>query len=146
MKPVRLLAGAAIAVAPLLIAMPAGAHTPSCVENVNPHGQNVPPAGSTTLPGPNGGQNEDGFYLISSNTGVGVFVVDQGSGTVFGPYPSGSTGKYTQAPGSTPSVKSIGSTNGQAGAVIVHITGTGDMGVRTADSGVITCLVPPPPK
>jgi hypothetical protein len=24
---------------------------------VNPHGQNIPPAGSTTLPGPNGGQN-----------------------------------------------------------------------------------------
>jgi len=146
MKPVRLLAGAAIAVAPLLIAMPAGAHTPSCVENVNPHGQNTPPAGSTTLPGPNGGQNEDGFYLISSNTGVSVFVVDQGTGTTFGPYPSGTVVKYTEANGATPSVKSIGSTEGQAGAVLVHIQGQGDMGVRTSDSGVLSCLVPPPLK
>jgi hypothetical protein len=112
---------------------------------VNPHGQNVPPAGAT-LPGPNGGQNDDGFYKISSNTGVNVFVVDEGSGTVFGPFPSGSVVKYTQAPGATPSIKDIGSTNGQAGAVTAHITGTGDMGVKTSDSGVLTCLVPPPPK
>src|SRR3954447_23231014 len=143
----RLLLISAIAFAPVVaIASPAAAHRPACVENVNPHGQNVPPAGSTTLPGPNGGQNEDGFYKISSDTGVQVFVVDQGSGTVFGPYPSGSTIKYTQAPGSTPSEKKIGSDNGQAGAVITHITGTGDMGVKTSDSGVISCLVPPPPK
>ncbi|MBI2859255.1 MAG: hypothetical protein HYX90_09270, partial [Chloroflexi bacterium] len=33
------------------------------VETVNPAGKNVPPAGSTTLPGPRGGMNEDGFYL-----------------------------------------------------------------------------------
>jgi len=136
-----------LAFAPVIaLAAPAAAHHPACVEDVNPHGQNVPPAGSTTLPGPNGGQNEDGFYKISSDTGVQVFVVDQGSGTVFGPYPSGSTIKYTQAPGSTPSEKKIGSDNGQAGAVITHITGTGDMGVKTSDSGVISCLVPPPPK
>ena len=143
----KLLLVPVLALSPLMaIAPPASAHQPLCVENVNPHGQNVPPAGSTTLPGPNGGQNEDGFYLISSNTGVPVFVVDQGSGTVFGPYPSGSTVKYTQAPGGTPSEKKIGSTNGQADAVIAHITGTGDMGVRTSDSGIISCLVPPPPK
>src|SRR3954469_12849830 len=111
-----------LAFAPVIaLAAPAAAHHPACVEDVNPHGQNVPPAGSTTLPGPNGGQNEDGFYKISSDTGVQVFVVDQGSGTVFGPYPSGSTIKYTQAPGSTPSEKKIGSDNGQAGAVITHI-------------------------
>ena len=40
----------------------ASAHVPFCAESVNPHGQTTPPAGSTTLPGPNGGQNEDGFY------------------------------------------------------------------------------------
>jgi hypothetical protein len=138
---------------PVLVATPvllssgtAFAHTPKCVENVNPHGQNTPPAGSTTLPGARGGQNEDGFYKISSNTGVNVFVVDLGSGTTFGPYASGTVVKYTQAPGSAPSEKKIGSDNGQAGAVEVHITGTGDMGVRTADSGTISCLVPPPPK
>ncbi len=127
-------------------ASPASAHIPQCVETVNPHGQNTPPAGSTTLPGPNGGQNEDGFYLISSDVGTAVFVVDLGSGTVFGPYPSGTVVKYTQAPGSTPSAKPIGSDNGQAGAVEVHITGTGDMGVRSIDGNTISCLVPPPPK
>jgi hypothetical protein len=92
---------------------------------VNPHGQTIPPAGSSTLPGPQGGQNEDGFYLISSTTGVDVIVVDTGSGTEFGPYPSGTVVKYTEANGATPSEKTIGSTNGQAGAVLVHITGTG---------------------
>src|SRR3954463_8036303 len=61
-----------------LFAATAQAHQGICTETTNPHGQNVPPAGSTTLPGPNGGQNEDGFYLISSNTGVDVFVKDLG--------------------------------------------------------------------
>lgn len=118
-----------------------------CVETVNPHGQNVPPAGSTTLPGPKGGQNDDGFYQIGSTTGGDVFVIDTGSGTVFGPYPSGTNVKYTEANGATPSEKKIGSTNGQAGAVLVHITGTGDMGVATSPTGTPTlCFVPPPPK
>lgn len=117
-----------------------------CEEFVNPHGQTIPPAGSSTLPGPRGGQNEDGFYRISSTTGADVIVVDTGSGTEFGPFPSGTVVKYTEANGATPTSKTIGSTNGQAGAVLVHITGTGDMGVRTADSGITTCFVPPPPK
>jgi hypothetical protein len=117
-----------------------------CEESVNPHGQTIPPAGSSTLPGPQGGQNEDGFYLISSTTGVDVIVVDTGSGTEFGPYPSGTVVKYTEANGATPTEKTIGSTSGQAGAVLVHITGTGDMGVRTSDSGITVCFVPPPPK
>ena len=34
----------------------ASAHVPFCFESVNPHGATVPPAGSTTLPGPNGGR------------------------------------------------------------------------------------------
>jgi hypothetical protein len=117
-----------------------------CEELVNPHGLTIPPAGSFTLPGPRGGQNEDGFYRIFSTTGEEVFVVDTGSGTVFGPYPSGTVVKYTEANGSTPSAKKIGSTTGQAGAVLVHISGTGDMGVRTATSAVAVCLVPPLPK
>src|SRR4051794_11683281 len=112
-----------LAFAPVIaLAAPAAAHHPACVEDVNPHGQNVPPAGSTTLPGPNGGQNEDGFYKISSDTGVDVIVVDLGNGQTFGPYASGTVVKYTQAPGATPSAKDIGSTNGQAGAVAGHIT------------------------
>ena len=52
-----------------------------CQEWVNPHGQNVPPAGQTP-PGtnPRSGQNPDGFYLIGNPGGGDVFVVDQGSG------------------------------------------------------------------
>jgi hypothetical protein len=117
-----------------------------CEESVNPHGQTIPPAGSSTLPGAQGGQNEDGFYRISSTTGVDVIVVDTGSGMEFGPYPSGTVVKYTEANGATPTENKIGSANGQADAVLVHITGTGDMGVRTSGSGITTCLVPPPPK
>jgi hypothetical protein len=132
----------------LLFAAVAQAHQGICTETTNPHGKNVPPAGSTTLPGPKGGQNEDGFYLISSDTGVNVFVKDLGSGTVFGPFPSGTKIKYTQAPGGTPSQKKIGSTNGQAGAVKYHITGTGDAFVFPTNEPQhgVSCLVPPPPK
>lgn len=35
-----------------------------CKETTNPAGTTIPPAGSTTLPGPQGGQNEDGFYEL----------------------------------------------------------------------------------
>jgi hypothetical protein len=126
----------------------AQAHRAACTETTNPHGQNVPPAGSTTLPGPRGGQNEDGFYLLTTDTGVDVFVLDEGSGTVFGPFPSGTKIKYTQAPGATPSQKKIGSTDGQAGAVKYHITGTGDaFAFPTGEPNrAVPCRVPPPPK
>ena len=89
---------------------PAFAHTPACQETVNPHGQNTPPAGSTTLPGPRGGQNEDGFYKISSNVGTPVSVVDLGSGTVFGPYASGTIVKYTRRPVRHPVPRRSGAT------------------------------------
>ena len=146
MRSVRfvLLAVGAVLVTWALGAGTASAHVPSCVESVNPHGQNTPPAGSTTLPGPNGGQNEDGFYKISSDVGTNVFVVT--GGVTFGPFPSGSVVKYTQAPGSTPTSKTIGSQNGQAGAVITHITGPDELVVRSQDGRTVTCLVPPPPK
>jgi hypothetical protein len=133
--------------ATLLFAGVAQAHRASCTETTNPHGQNVPPAGSTTLPGPNGGQNEDGFYLLGTNTGVSsVSVLDNGSGTVFGPFAPGTKIKYTQAPGGTPTQKKIGSTQGQAGAVQYHITGTGDAFAFSDDNVLVPCLVPPPPK
>lgn len=134
--------------AALALAAPASAHRAQCIENVNPHGQNIPPAGFTTLPGPKGGQNDDGFYKIFTTPKPrNVFVKDLGSGTVFGPYPSGTVVKYTEANGAKPRAKKIGSTNGQAGAVLVHINGTGDMGVYSVDDRTITrCLVPPPPK
>ena len=148
MRRVALMGALASIGAMLLFAATAQAHQGICTETTNPHGQTIPPAGSTTLPGPNGGQNEDGFYLISSNTGVDVFVEDQGSGTIFGPFPSGTKIKYTQAPGGTPSSKKIGSTNGQAGAVRYHITGTGDAFVFPTGEPQhgVTCLVPPPPE
>jgi hypothetical protein len=122
------------------------APTAACDEGTNPHGKTVPRATN---------QNPDGFYLLSAEDNVDpdpdIWVLDARSGTIFGPYPSGTTIKYTQAPGATPSEKSIGSGNGQAGAVTVHITGTGDAFVfATDDSGNVgalaACLVPPPPK
>ena len=120
-----------------------------CKEYVNPHGKTIPPAGLTP-PGtnPKGGENPDGFYQVGTTGGGDVFVTDLGPpGTVFGPYPGGTVIKYTQAPGGTPSAKSIGSTNGQAGAVTVHITGTGDFQISPVGGGPTqTCLVPPKPK
>ena len=69
MRRIAIVATLASIGAALMLAAPAQAHRPFCTETVNPHGQNVPPAGSTTLPGPNGGQNEDGFYKVGSDTG-----------------------------------------------------------------------------
>jgi hypothetical protein len=118
----------------------------TCIEDVNPHGGTVPPAGQTP-PGNGPGQNEDGFYQVGTSDGSEVIVTDLGSGTQFGPYPSGTVVKYTQATGATPSEKKIGSTDGQAGAVLVHITGTADFSVTPVGGGTsTTCLVPRPPK
>jgi hypothetical protein len=137
------------AVNPANTVTPAGDQYGQCKEYVNPHGKTIPPAGLTP-PGtnPRGGENPDGFYQVGSTGGVDVYVVDLGSGIRFGPYPGGTTIKYTQAPGATPGAKSIGSDTGQAGAVEVHITGTGDFEIVPAvgDGPTQTCLVPPPPK
>jgi hypothetical protein len=122
------------------------APTVACDEGTNPHGKTVPAASN---------QNPDGFYLLSAEDNVdpdpAIWVVDSGSGTVFGPYPSGTTIKYVEAPGATPNEKTMGSPSGQAGAVSVKITGTGDALVFATDasgnaSEPILCLVPPPPK
>ena len=120
----------------------------SCVEYVNPHGQTIPPAGQT-LPGnnPRSGENDDGFYQIGSSTNGDVVVIDTATGTVFGPYPSGTVIKYTEANGATPTEMKIGSTNGQAGAVYVHIQGQGDPAIQPVGSNTFTiCYVPPKPK
>lgn len=127
----------------------------ACKETTNPHGQNVPPAGSTTLPGSKGGQNEDGFYELTIDgkypVGTEVFVTDADGSGPFGPFDPGDKVKITEAPGATPSSKSMGSTNGQAGAVVAHITLTSDAVIYAVNpAGKIldrnTCLVPPPPK
>jgi hypothetical protein len=132
--------------AALMLAAPAQAHVAFCTETVNPHGENVPPAGSTTLPGPRGGINDDGFYKVGTDLGTDVTLQDT-DGNVFGVFPSGTKVKYTEANGAEPKVKKIGSDNGQAGAVDFHITGTGDLVVVPVDGGSsATCPVPPPPK
>jgi len=129
-----------------------------CIEGVNPNGKAIPPAGNSTLPGPKGGQNEDGFYQISASDNLWpteqlqVFVTDTGSGTVFGPFPAGVVIKYTEDSDATPELKAIGSGGkGKAGFVAAHIIGTGDPCVIAVDgSGNVSscseCLVPQPPK
>ena len=72
-----------------------------------------------------------------------MFVVT--GGVTFGPFPSGSVSS-TPRPGATPTSKTIGSSNGQAGAVIVHITGPDEVVVRSWTAARTTCFVPPPPK
>ena len=145
MRRIALVATLASIGAALMLPAAAQAHRPFCTETVNPHGQNVPPAGSTTLPGPNGGINDDGFYEVGTDTGTAVILSDT-DGNVFGTFPSGTIVKYTEANGATPSVKKIGSENGQAGAVDFHITGTGDLVVTSVEGTSVTCFVPPPPK
>jgi hypothetical protein len=124
---------------------------------VNPHGNKTPPAGSTTLPGPKGGQNEDGFYELTATDNrdepeaITIYVLDLGSGTEFGPFAVGTKIKYTEAPGATPRQKEMGSSKGKAGAIDWHITGNGDACVYAVDSSgneaeCVSCLVPPLPK
>ena len=137
------------AIAVFAFAGTADAHRATCKETTNPHGQNVPPAGHTTEPGtnPRSGQNPDGFYKLGTDTGRDkVWVLDDGSGTVFGPFKPGTKIKYTQRPGGKPQQKKIGSTNGQAGAVSWHIFGTGDAFAFSRDGVKVPCRVSPPPR
>lgn len=127
-----------------------------CIESVNPHGKTIPPAGSTTLPGPKGGKNEDGFYELLAEDNcdpepdIYVTYVGSGNSMLFGPFTSGIVVKITQAPGATPSAKKMGSSNGQAGAVSYHITVPDDPIVWVVDDSGnrawTECFVPPPPK
>lgn len=128
----------------------------ACIESVNPHGAKVPPAGSTTLPGSRGGQNEDGFYHLGAedNSGLPVAIFIRGTSGLpvppFGPFASSTTVKITEAPGAIPTSKPMGSTSGAAGAVTAHITLDSDAVMRAVDAAgnvtEVTCLVPPPPK
>jgi hypothetical protein len=130
-----------------------------CVESVNPHGKNIPPAGSTTLPGSKGGRNEDGFYQLWAVDNcdedplifVGYWDLDAGIIWLeFGPFGSGVVVKFTEAPGATPECKKMGSSKGQAGAVAHHIILPGEPVVVAFDAGgnaaFFPCFVPPPPK
>jgi hypothetical protein len=122
------------------------APTIACEQGTNPHGKTIPPAAN---------QNPDGFYQLLSEDNVDpdpqIFVIDSETGMIFGPYPSGTTIKWTEANGASPSEKKIGSGNGQAGAVTVHLKGQGDALVVAVDasgnvSDAVACLVPPPPR
>ncbi len=121
----------------------------ACLETVNPHGKKVPPECSTTLPGPKGCQNEEGFFELLAtdicDPDPDIFVVDTGSGAVFGPFSSGTKIKYTEANGATPSIKP------GTGVIDWKIKGQGDAAVFAVDaagnpSPPVDCLVPPPPK
>jgi hypothetical protein len=119
----------------------------ACVESVNPSGKMTPPAGTGTPPG----QNQDGFYqLVGEDAEDGtapVFVTNASGSATFGPFSSGSVVKITEAPGATPTAKSLGGPNS---AVAAHITLDSDAFVFAVDSfgeesPVVSCLVPPPP-
>jgi hypothetical protein len=122
------------------------------VESVNPSGKKIPPAGRTTLPGPKGGQNEDGFYeLVGEDNEDGtadVFVTNASGSVTFGPFASGSVVKITEDPDETPTSKPMG---GKKSAVAVHIILDSDALVFAVDSfgetsAIVSCLVPSPPK
>lgn len=123
---------------------------PTCLETVNPHGKQIPQA-------PGQGQNEDGFYEISSLPGSEnqeVFVRDTATGTTFGPFEPGTRVKYVEANGAKPSIKPMAANgsnnNGSATAVDWQIKGQGDMQIVVVDEDggevTTTCLVPPFPK
>jgi len=123
-----------------------------CFESVNPAAVTIPPAGSTTLPGSKGGENEDGFYMLGGQDAedgtAPVFVTNAAGSATFGPFSSGSVVKITEAPGVTPRSKSMGGPNS---AVAAHITLDSDAFVFAVDSlgqqsPVVSCLVGPPPK
>jgi hypothetical protein len=118
-----------------------------CEPTTNPAGLVIPRAGLTSP-----GQNEDGYYKLTAADSVDpsaqLWLADEGSDAVFGPYPSGTRIKYTQAAGRTPSEQKMGGSNS---AVDYHVTGKGDALVTaTDDSGnesqPTACRVPQPPK
>jgi hypothetical protein len=122
------------------------APTGACPASANPGG-NIPQA-----PGNGGqGQNQDGFYQLTATDDVWatsalkMYVTDDGSGQIFGPFPVGTNIKYTQANGAAPSIKPM------SGAVQWQIKGKGDAIVTAVDgsgsiSAAVTCLVPRRPK
>ena len=120
----------------------------ACRPSTNPAGSNIPPAGSSALPGPKGGQNPDGFYQLFGSDLVGVasiLVHDSGSSFVSDPFANGDRVKITQAPGARPS-----DTRPGPGVIVSKLKLKEDAVLVVTDtSGNVTrvsCLVPPPPK
>jgi len=122
----------------------------ACTPSVNPAG-NEPVA-----PGKGGqGQNQDGFYELTATDAVWpeeslqLFVVDEGTGTVFGPFAYGTNIKYVQAPGTQPKMRDMSKSGdgevdylikGQGDATVFAIDGSSNVGEK------VSCLVPPPPQ
>ena len=127
-----------------------------CKESVNPHGENIPPGGWSTEPGnnPNSPCNPDGFCTLDGPVPTAGHVVEifygyEGNEELWGPFDYGTVVKFTQAPGSEPKMKKIGSTNGQAGAVNCHFIVPGEPYYTVYYDGVKLswgyCYEPPPP-
>lgn len=104
-------------------------------------------------PGPNpagtepSADNQDGFFKMVAtdnvDPSVSVYIKDLGSGTVFGPYASGTTFKLTQAPGAPVKARDF------TGDVKWRFTFNGDAQLIATDAAgntaTATCLVPPKP-
>ena len=112
------------------------APVPACGKGPNP-------AGHVTKP------TENGFFTLSAVDNVDaspkLFIRDTRSTANFGPYPSGTTVKLTQAPGAEPSVAP------GTGDVDYKVKLKGDLVLVAVDaagnvSTPAKCLVPPPPK
>lgn len=102
-------------------------------------------------PGPNpagtepSADNEDGFFrmVVSDNVdaSVPIYIKDLGSGTVFGPFASGTTFKLTQAPGAPVRARDF------TGDVTWKFTFNGDAQLIATDAAgntsTATCMVPP---
>jgi hypothetical protein len=107
----------------------------SCDPGVHPAG-NEPQA-----------NNQDGFFTIGGSdncNGLEIFVIDEASDEMFGPYPSGTNIKYVQAPGAKSSAKP------GSGEVDWNVKGKVDAYVLVVDdagneSKKAYCRVPTPP-
>jgi hypothetical protein len=122
--------------------------------------QDTTPPAMACLPGPNPSgrivpwlrpASAAGFMTLSAVDAVDpaplLWLRDTGTGTTWGPFPSGTPVKYTQAPGAKPGAKEMGSDEG-GGIEILHVTGTGDPAIVGRDavgnaSEPLPCAVPP---
>ena len=130
----------------------------SCVESVNPHGNNVPGEDRNSNGKDKNNKNPDGFYEITVSD-ICDATPDLWVGTADDPYLFNLSEfvedgkivvKFTEDADAVPECKKMGSSNGEAGAVIWHIILPTDPVVSAVDdSGNVQtctgCLVPPPP-
>lgn len=117
-----------------------GAGGSLCAESLARWVDTTPPARSCP-PGPNpsgttpkgfGGDNGARFFTLLASDAVdpapSVFVLDTGSGYVFGPFPSGTNVKYVVRQNAEPRQEAM------TGAVHWQLSGTGDPQIRATDA------------